>query len=238
MPRRKVGKKTRRPKRRTRRVVKRRGNKKASTAIMRGPTGFPDRVFVKLKFTDVLSISIASGIWTYYTWRGNSVYDPNYTGTGAQPLGFDQWAAFYTRYRVHGSKIRVRTSPTTTSTATAQTHAIVVAPATSAITLPTAPLDMLAQPYATTKVTVLQNALMKENWITKYMSSAKILGVRKTAIKDEIDFSSLTNNNPSQQWYWNMFIGPLDNSSTTTALQLIELTYYVEFFDRQTLDQS
>jgi hypothetical protein len=35
-----------------------------------------------------------------YIWRLNSLFDPDYSGTGHQPLGFDQWAAFYGSYTV------------------------------------------------------------------------------------------------------------------------------------------
>lgn len=39
-------------------------------------------------------------------FRANSIYDPDQSGTGHQPLGHDQWAAFYDHYVVLGSKIK------------------------------------------------------------------------------------------------------------------------------------
>ncbi len=41
-------------------------------------------------------------------FRGNSCFDPDYTGTGHQPLGFDQFMALYASYRVMSFKITVR----------------------------------------------------------------------------------------------------------------------------------
>jgi hypothetical protein len=35
-----------------------------------------------------------------YEFNLNSLFDPNLTGTGHQPLGRDQWSTFYSRYRV------------------------------------------------------------------------------------------------------------------------------------------
>jgi hypothetical protein len=35
-----------------------------------------------------------------YQFRMNSLFDPDFTGTGGQPTDFDQWMALYTRYRV------------------------------------------------------------------------------------------------------------------------------------------
>lgn len=40
-------------------------------------------------------------------FRLNSLYDPDYTGTGHQPLGFDQWASVYDKYYVRRARIKV-----------------------------------------------------------------------------------------------------------------------------------
>lgn len=42
-----------------------------------------------------------------YTFGINNCYDPNFTGAGAQPLGFDQYSALYARYRVLRVRYRV-----------------------------------------------------------------------------------------------------------------------------------
>lgn len=36
------------------------------------------------------------------SWNLNSIYDPDRTGVGHQPLGHDEWSTMYTRYRVYG----------------------------------------------------------------------------------------------------------------------------------------
>lgn len=42
-----------------------------------------------------------------YQFRLNSLFDPNFTGAGHQPRGFDQLAALYGRYRVYRARVRV-----------------------------------------------------------------------------------------------------------------------------------
>lgn len=42
-----------------------------------------------------------------YQFRLNSLFDPNFTGAGHQPRGFDQLAALYGRYRVYRARARV-----------------------------------------------------------------------------------------------------------------------------------
>jgi len=44
-------------------------------------------------------ITNSAGI-SYNTFRSNSIYDPDYTGTGHQPRSHDQWAQYYKYYRV------------------------------------------------------------------------------------------------------------------------------------------
>lgn len=45
------------------------------------------------------SSSVTANVW-YWQFRINSLFDPDFTGTGSQPVGFDQWMALYDRYRV------------------------------------------------------------------------------------------------------------------------------------------
>lgn len=53
-------------------------------------------------------------------FRANSIFDPDFTGVGHQPLGHDQMAALYNRYIVIGSKITCKFwSDTTSSNQTA-----------------------------------------------------------------------------------------------------------------------
>lgn len=48
-----------------------------------------------------------AGLGVVYSFIVNNLYDPNFTGGGTQPIGFDQYAALYSRYRVLKAKIRI-----------------------------------------------------------------------------------------------------------------------------------
>jgi hypothetical protein len=41
-------------------------------------------------------------------YASNSIFDPNLTATGHQPLSHDQWSQFYQHYLVMGSKITIK----------------------------------------------------------------------------------------------------------------------------------
>lgn len=51
-----------------------------------------------------------------HTYRANGIFDPDYTGVGHQPRGFDQWASHYKKYRVISSKVTVLTNSTSSGT--------------------------------------------------------------------------------------------------------------------------
>lgn len=79
--------------------------------------GLPDMQKVKLRYVEIFSVDPAgSGVVSSYAFRANSIYDPNYTGSGHQPSGFDQIAPYYERCHVISSKARLEYTPGATST--------------------------------------------------------------------------------------------------------------------------
>lgn len=69
--------------------------------------GAPAGQLVKMKYSQQVSMSDAITGQAEQVFRAFSIYDPDLTGVGEQPLSHDQWATLYKRYRVKNSKIRV-----------------------------------------------------------------------------------------------------------------------------------
>lgn len=83
--------------------------KRTSLRTLQGvPNGIPRVRTCKLRYNEVISISAPFGAVSTYTFRANSLYDPNSSGIGHQPMGFDTWATLYNHYQVIGSKITIR----------------------------------------------------------------------------------------------------------------------------------
>lgn len=106
-------------KRWTRRVRRPRRGRGYGSTRMAKMGGFPTSIIVKMRYAESFSINPAStGLASEYNFCANGVYDPNLTGGGHQPMGFDQWSTNYNHYRVLGSRITIRpildstTSPT------------------------------------------------------------------------------------------------------------------------------
>lgn len=69
--------------------------------------GFPKRMVITHKYQEIQTVTSTAGVLQKYQWSVNSLYDPNTTGGGHQPMYFDQVAALYDHYVVIGSKIRI-----------------------------------------------------------------------------------------------------------------------------------
>lgn len=74
--------------------------KSPTTNVQRGLSPIAARTITKLKYVGLYERSLTDSTLDQYSFRLNSLFDPDLTGTGHQPLGFDQIKLFYTRYRV------------------------------------------------------------------------------------------------------------------------------------------
>lgn len=80
--------KRRRPFRRRRRV--RRARRRNALPLKVPSVPFPRTKIVKLPYSELISLSEDAAGYGSYTWLANSLYDPNFTGTGHQPRYYDE----------------------------------------------------------------------------------------------------------------------------------------------------
>lgn len=71
---------------------------------------FPKKVIMTHKYTEIASLS-SSNTLGRYAWKVNSLYDPNSSGVGHQPLYTDTMSQLYNNYCVIGSKCVARFFP-------------------------------------------------------------------------------------------------------------------------------
>lgn len=233
MPRRRL-KNRRRPPRRYRRYGRRRmrrGRNKATMSMVRAPATVPDRLFVKLKYSSTTARAPASTV-DLWCFRGNSCYDPDYTGAGHQPYGYDQWCAattFYDKYRVHSSKVVVKfinfgTDPMYSS----------IYPTLD----PSAPagIDEVEEvPYSHVKHIGVKGAGNSIAFMRSHMFTKKMFGLK--TIVPEDSYAADYQHDPANVWYWSLYTqsGSITNLTYTFA---IKITYFVEFWNRNQIAQS
>lgn len=79
-----------------------------------GNMGFPRKIRMVHKYTD-RNLNTVSTTDFNYSFKANGMFDPNTTGSGGQPLYYDQMVAIYNHYTVIGSRIKVTIVPTGTT---------------------------------------------------------------------------------------------------------------------------
>lgn len=93
--RRSSSRKRKRARRRPRRLPRR-------SAITRPIRMFPKTSLVELTYCELVNLNVQTG--APYVFNLNSLHDPNRTGVGHQPRGFDQWNTMYNKYCVIGAQ--------------------------------------------------------------------------------------------------------------------------------------
>lgn len=200
-------------------------------------TTSPQSVCVTLPYSEIVQITTIAGAANQYVWNGNNIFDPNNSGTGHQPFGYDQWCNFYERYSVYGSSINVEFISTSQTSPpdgyTCSTVLVPMADLTSGFT----PEQASELPHAKHKIVNVYNVDGKKNALRGYCSTAKVMGVSNQTVDSDDAFSAATNTSPARQWYWTVICtNMLSNGSITYNIR-IDMKFYVKFW-RQSLFTS
>lgn len=186
-----------------------------------------------------LSLTSATNNWTF---SFNSLFDPNFSGTGNQPMYFDNYANLYGRYKVSFAKMKATVVNHTVNTATANSSGVTT-----------------LQPNYSYRMAILRdvedadiptniNALLEQNAVNcKWRYIAPQLNGRlpqlsmncaphKTAgvSYDDDTISAATNGSPSRNIKGQIWICSADNITDPPTVYVdVQMTYYVKFFDRK-----
>lgn len=191
----------------------------------------PDRLKVKLPYHTVVNYTGALGVQDY-VFNLNSIWDPDRTGVGHQPLGRDQWAAFYNRYRVYG--VQIRWSFTNKSDV----------PANIALVGNNDPVmvlgnDAMFEQSHMNKKQVGAKGGIDTKVITKYFTPARITGRPLVSYVADDRYQATMNANPQETIVAHFYCANADGGTNPLAGNAtIHITYYVELFDRVNLNWS
>lgn len=76
-----------------------------SSLVMNSMPIFPARSMKRMRYSTSFGLSAAAGTVQTYVFSANGLFDPDITGTGHQPMGFDQMMLFYNHYCVTWAKL-------------------------------------------------------------------------------------------------------------------------------------
>lgn len=215
-------------------MVKARRYTVPKTIALRGKWENPlrQRGLFKLRYADTdfdMSTTAGASYRTTYAFAGNGLYDPDTTGVGVQPYGYDQITTLFNIYRVYASQIKVRFF------CEEATPKLVVT-VFPAISTPTYldPSDLRVMPLARQHVISNQEGINRGNFLKQYCSTYTLL---RESSKDR-DAQGATSSNPTAIWYWCVVADTSDTTGEITCSMDVQITYYVQLTKNMNVNES
>lgn len=180
--------------------------------------GFPRSMVVHLPYREYINIATGTtGNLGYYQFRLNSLFDPNYSGTGAQPRYFDQLCsnALYNRYRVYKADVSV--SVRNRSADDVQAVCMVRDDPTITYTLAINNFYASEMPYTATRMlNAASEGGDKHRTVFKFtIDVAKFFGISKTTFYGDNLYRAAYNSSPARGPI--LTVGVSDDPVQTTA---------------------
>lgn len=201
------------------------------------PGGFGRVKFCKLKYCEEITINAAVASVATHVFRTNSLYDPNSTGVGHQPMGFDEWALRYGRYVVLSSTCYMRYINPTTENAV-PCFFCVAQTATGTVYSGLATTRLLENPHHS-KVKVAGDAdVANEN---RDHTVRTTWNARKWFRKNpmvENDYGAAITANPAEMCYFECCCAAISGNDPAGQNFLVTIYYNCAFFDPFDLGQS
>ena len=180
---------------------------------------------VRLKYAQPFIVASTTNLQQF---RGNSCFDPDFTGSGHQPHYFDQYALLYKRYLVSSCAIRV------TATNNSNDAALIgIWPSNTTTTSILIPSDLLEAPYVKTRQLGGKNA----NNATMLSSSMATKKMRGLNVGNEDDLGAQVTTNPSRSWFWNVYALNFLAENVDISYTVV-LHFTLKFYDRQDVAAS
>lgn len=192
-------------------------------------TGLPPSILMKHSYVDNYKLDNTGTTTVAATqqFRLNSLYDPDYTGSGHQPYYYDQIAALYAEYCVYGVKVDIYAG----SESVTSPILLSIAPSLST-SLPTDAELGLERPQASRLFVDAGGASQR---FVKYYKIYEILGVPKSECFID-DALSASGTNPSRPLYLNLSAICGDTSVACILNINVKMTFYCKWSKR--IDQT
>lgn len=184
-----------------------------------------------MAYSELITLNSTTGVPTQKLFIANGLYDPNISGTGHQPSGFDIMMSLYTQYTVVSSKITARFS--NDNTAASLLAFVFLNPDTTVLT----DLDETLENGLIKTATLNykgQSGSLKE--VNIACDVAKYFG--RTGQKELLEDRSLSGTaaaNPTEGVYYSLGIVDFTRVATTAAWVQVDIAYDAIFWEPRKL---
>jgi len=181
---------------------------------------------VQMRYCETINLTSTVGALASYEWSANDLFDPNITGAGHQPYGFDNWSAFYQKFTVMKSQAMVHVA----SSGAPLVVGLTFSRAAAATTI-------------TTAVSLIESGRGTGTLVTGSSAPAVQCYSNFDLLTTDPDFDPgsffcTSAASPTFRYHFGFFSQPSDLSSTVTAQGYITIDYDVLLEDPITLAAS
>lgn len=205
--------------------------------------GFPDKWVGRLKYTDFITLdstATGSAVPTYHTMRANSLYDPDRSGSGHQPRGFDQLSAIYDHYCVIGSKITVHFENDVDAVNEAGQYCFLMLDDTANV--PGSLIDLTEESNRTKLAYKQRSSVSSRNLsLSKNFSPYKMFGIpKKDSLINNVNLNAQVTQNPAEDACFTFGIMCSRTTSTNPPpiVCRVEIEYLAVFTEKRPMTSS
>jgi len=186
--------------------------------------GFPRKIRTIHKYVERVNRTTGTTADLYF-FTCNGMYDPNITGTGHQPLYFDQMSAIYNHYTVFKSTCTFELVNSTVSLLVSHT---IEDDTTGATDFQAA--EMSTSRVVTHLATATKSTKLTRSWVAKQVFGGDIY--------DNIELSGSPASNPTDMQYFVLSPMAMDGVSTYTYSFLVTIVYEAVWDELKTIAAS
>lgn len=179
-----------------------------------------------LRYNQSPIVTSVTGIGQNYLFRGNSIFDPDLTGVGAQPAYYQELQQIYFRYRVHACRLKLDIIPT----GNYLTDCVVAAlPTTSPMTTTVTLESLKAQKFV--KHGFVGNG-MRPLTLRMNVGTGEIFGQPVQVVNLDDQYTADVTTNPARTWIFQFACQNVDLTSTAVVRANFQLEYDVTLYNR------
>ena len=189
-----------------------------------GVYGLGQSFRTKLKYVEAVVLQSVAGAVGRNVFSPQNMFDPNNTGTGHQPMFWDQFTPLYGKYKVHNANISVSFN-VQTETAGTSVFAVGILGG-SATTIAADPNTNMEDNHGTYTILNGRNGDSGQKTLTLDYAPWRDVGL---SVGDDT-LNTNTSAGPSS-YFWNVWAADLNSVGTTNVMAVVTIIYDVEFSD-------
>lgn len=221
------------PKKHTKRSGKDESSSSTAVSLVRMPKMIiADHVLVDLPYIDIRRVTAAgAGLIATYQYNLDSIFDPDRTSAGHQPMGRDVYSNFFLKYRVWGVTVHLIA---TSGSSVGESLVVGLVPKVNDTSVPTTNGECAEEVYSIYGHTQAGGPAVK---ILKKYRMPVVVGMSDAQYQADDSWESVMSTSPGNTVTLNLF-GIHVSGGTALVDVSLKLVYHVELFDRAVLPQS